>query len=166
MQMVKQIHGKSVYERMHEYTQRSSDSECWEWTSYRDPNGYGRLNVPNDKGSYVPMLAHRLAWQFANGRDLDRYEHVMHRCDNPGCVNPAHLRLGSHQDNMADKMRKGRHRYGTSVGEKHGMARLTDDQVREIRASTGSSIKIGEKYGISGRQVRSIRRRESWKHLD
>ena len=82
--------------------------ECWEWRGWRDPNGYGRLG----KGPRS-LLAHRIAKAIAIGVTLDDLAlDVCHRCDNPPCVNPDHLFLGTHTDNMRDMRRKGRHRNG------------------------------------------------------
>lgn len=153
----KQLHGASLRERIQNYTEHGEG--CWSWTGYRDPNGYGRLRVDG-----VPKLAHRLSWELYRGT-IPEGMHVLHRCDNPPCVKPAHLFLGDHDMNMRDKMAKKRHRYGVSKGEKHGCSKLTEQQVREIRASVGPSRIIGEQYGISGRQVREIRTRTAWAHI-
>lgn len=152
-----QRHGLTLMERWESNVEKSSG--CWLWTGYRDPNGYGRIRV-ND----IPELAHRLAWKLLRG-DITSEQHVLHRCDNPPCVRPEHLFLGDQIINTADKMAKKRHRFGVSRGEAHGCARLTTDQVREIRASVGASRIIGEQFGISGRQVREIRARTAWRHI-
>jgi hypothetical protein len=152
-----QLHGVSLRERVLHYT--NIGDGCWLWSGSSDHNGYGRLNVGD-----VPMLAHRLSWEVHRGAIPDGM-HVLHKCDNPACVNPSHLFLGTHQMNMADKMAKKRHRYGISRGEVHGTAKLTEQQVREIRASTGPSRTVGQKYGVSGRQVREIRARTAWTHV-
>jgi hypothetical protein len=154
-----QLHGYTVKERLDLYTAQSPEG-CWEWRASKDARGYGRLNVGN-----VPQLAHRLSWQFRVGPIPDGAQ-VLHRCDNPGCVRPDHLFLGDHAANMADMNGKGRGRPGLVQGEAHGCAKLTDEQVREIRASEGPSHIIAERYGISGRQVRAIRNREAWQHVE
>lgn len=77
-------------------------SGCIEWTGYTDPKGYGRLSVASGE-----VLAHRIAYGMHYGA-INNGLHVLHRCDNPSCVNPAHLFLGTNDDNMADKVRKGR----------------------------------------------------------
>jgi hypothetical protein len=153
----RQLHGVTLSERWSSYVEKSDG--CWIWSGSRDTNGYGRLRV-ND----VPELAHRLAWKLLR-HDITPGQHVLHRCDNPACVNPAHLFLGDQAANNADKMAKKRHKFGVSRGEDHGCSKLTEEQVLEIRKSVGSSIQVGERFGISGRQVRDIRRRKAWAHL-
>lgn len=104
---------------------------CWEWQAYRDPAGYGRFNVTPRK----PALAHRVAWEIENGPIPDGLC-VCHHCDNPPCVRPDHLFLGTARDNSDDKIAKGRavmppHRRG----EAHPAVVATDEQVREARES-------------------------------
>lgn len=96
---------------------------CWEWNGSRFPRGYGQFSV-NGKLCY----AHRFAYRIHHGpfpSDLK----ILHRCDNPPCVNPEHLFLGTTQDNSDDMCRKGR----SASGEQSGLHRLTDTQVLEIR---------------------------------
>lgn len=154
--------GISIAERFMQYVKQSSG--CWEWQGYRDPNGYGRLNIRQPKKTYVPKLAHRISWELFRGA-ISPEQHVCHKCDNPSCVNPEHLFLGDAAINCEDKIAKGRMRFGVSRGEAHGCAKLTEDQVRAIRASTGPSRIAAEKYGVSGRQVRDIRNRRVWRHI-
>lgn len=152
-----QNHGLTLVQRL--LARREERDGCWEWTGSRDAKGYGRLNIDN-----IPVLVHRASWTAFNG-PIPEDAHVLHRCDNPKCFKPEHLFLGDHQMNMADKMQKKRHRFGVSRGTDHGCAKLTDDQVREIRASEGPSRIVAEAYNISGRQVRDIRARKVWKHI-
>ena len=84
---------------------------CWPWLGYKIPTGYGTMQIKIRHWEY----AHRLAWRFTFG-PIERGFHILHKCDNPGCVNPYHLRIGTHQDNMADKKAKGR-------GRKNGTTR-------------------------------------------
>lgn len=154
----KQLHDLTLVERWNAYVTERGPG-CWEWQGSRDGNGYGRLNVNG-----TPELAHRLSWVIFFG-PITSSDHICHRCDNPSCVRPEHLFKGDHTANMADKMAKKRHRYGVSRGEANGFSMLTEEQVREIRASVGASDKIGQCFGISGRQVRDIRTRKSWAHI-
>jgi len=154
--------GLSVAERFAQYCKQGPG--CWEWSGYRDPNGYGRLNIRQPNKTYVPKLAHRISWELFRG-PITTEQHVCHKCDNPCCVNPEHLFVGDPAANSDDKIAKGRMRYGVSQGVDHGGSKLTEDQVREIRASVGASHLTAEKYGVSGRQVRDIRNLKSWRHL-
>ena len=158
----KHVKGASLTERFFYYVKTGQG--CWEWQSYRDPNGYGRLNIRQPDGKYFPCLAHRVSWELFKHK-LTADQHVCHKCDNPGCVNPEHLFVGDAAANCADKIAKGRLRYGTSHGEDHGCSKLIEDQVRKIRDSTGPSRIVATKFGISARQVRAIRNKEVWRHV-
>ncbi len=155
---LKQLHGATLLERWEHYVPERGTG-CWEWRGNRDTNGYGRLNIGD-----VPQLAHRIAWELFRG-PITSEEHICHRCDNPPCVRPEHLFKGDHTSNMADKMRKKRHRYGVSRGVAHGGVKLTEDDVRAIRASTLKLRELAEVYSISMTQASDIRRLKSWRHL-
>ena len=124
---------------------------CWLWMAKRERRGYGRLE---HKGK--SLIASRVAWELTNG-PIPQGLLVLHRCDNPPCVNPDHLFLGTTQDNVTDKMTKGRH---------YGNHKLIADQVREIREAyaTGSTtlMKLSHQYGVSFSQIHRIVTGESW----
>jgi hypothetical protein len=100
--------------------------ECWPWTGARTPLGYGWVKVP-DAG---PTPAHRRAYQLLVG-PIPAGLHVLHSCDNPPCVNPAHLRLGTHAENMRDAVE--RNRFNPLRGSANPLAVLTESEVRQIR---------------------------------
>lgn len=138
---------------------RSDPDGCWEWKQAKTA-GYGRFNVPP---KVVP--AHRYAWEITNGKVADGLL-VCHHCDNPGCVNPKHLFVGTHQDNSDDMMRKGRNKYRPDI------TKLTAEQVREIRRvyvkgkrGAGSTTEIAGKYGVSTKQIILIVQGKAWRHL-
>lgn len=79
---------------------------CWEWTGARNPNGYGRVGIHGSRDKTEGV--HRLAWMMVNGRPVPVGMRVLHRCDNPPCGNPDHLRLGTQQENLAEMRAKGR----------------------------------------------------------
>ena len=133
---------------------------CWPWTGMKAKRGYGRIN----DGTGKKLSAHRVAWILANGPIPDRLW-ILHKCDNPPCCNPRHLRPGTHADNMADMKAKGRgvnHR-----GEAHGMAKLTAAQVVEIRSLEGTMIQkdIALRFGVNQTLVGFILRRVIWAHI-
>jgi hypothetical protein len=84
----------------------AKSDHCWEWTGKKNNKGYGMIRTTGNKSDSF-RLAHRISWFLANG-DIPEGFHVLHRCDNPGCVNPDHLFLGTHLENMRDKLSKGR----------------------------------------------------------
>ena len=135
-----------------------TEIECWEWYGYKDRGGYGQIRVA---GSVY--RAHRVAWVIANEREIPDGMLVLHRCDNPGCVNPWHLWLGTHADNMRDKAVKGR-----VTGENNPRSKLTGAQVQLIRevAPLTTQVLISEVYGVSRVQVSRIVNGERWASID
>ena len=129
-------------------------NDCWNWTANKCGN-YGQTNVERKM-----QYAHRVAWCLANGRRLDEPRVIRHSCDNPLCVNPRHLFDGTQADNIQDCSTKAR----ISHAEQHGNAKLTDDQVREIRRLRKAGVRavdIASKYGIDRSQVYRIANFES-----
>lgn len=111
--------------------------------------------------------AHRVAWVLSRRRDLPPRAHVCHACDNPGCVNPNHLFLGSHADNMADKARKGRVR--GPRGEAHHKSKISKRQVVEMRTlyATGrySLQQLGATFGVDKSNVGHVINGRIWKNV-
>jgi hypothetical protein len=139
---------------------------CWEWRGWHTKAGYGQFRFnPSDRQA---IYAHRFSFEL-HYRPLESGEEVMHTCDNPPCVNPAHLRAGSHAQNMADMARKGRGVVPQPrPGELHHAAKLTDAQVYEIRArcAAGEDQRaIARDYGVRNTTISMIHNRHTWKHL-
>ena len=130
-------------------------SGCWEWQGYRTPAGYGRIwqNVIKET---IPT--HRAMWEIVFGPIPDG-KCVLHKCDNPPCCNPAHLWLGTHTDNAADKVAKGRH----AKGEKAGGAKLTLSDVESIRVDPRLHRVIAAEFGIVRQNVSMIKCGERWR---
>lgn len=144
--------------------ERVDDSHsCWNWKAAIDSKGYGRMGIRRRLYG-----AHRIAWELENGPIPDGLS-VCHRCDNPRCVRVSHLFLGTHQENVADMMEKGRDYRGVSrIGSDHGNAKLNDDQVKEIRSRTAAGerkIVIAAEFGVSISLIYAIHNRQIWKHL-
>lgn len=131
---------------------------CWEWTASRTQFGYGQIN--SGPRPARPILAHRLSWILHFG-EIPINSCVLHKCDNPRCVNPNHLFLGDKAANYADARSKDRH----SRGERHGQSKLTDDAVRNIRLDQKPDKEIAKIFGISAWTVRGVRSRKWWTHV-
>ncbi len=130
------------------------DTPCVEWAGSRQRRGYGMLWFQGRR-----WLAHRRAWVQARG-PIPEGLNVLHRCDNPPCVNVDHLFLGTHQDNMTDKRVKGR--APGKPGETNPAAKLTQQQADEIRADPRSQRKIAKDYGVSQCTVSDIKSGRRW----
>lgn len=172
----------SVLQRVAEVASSFSGDECWIWPRSRNvKSGYGQLSA-RIKGVQKVFTAHRASWALAFGDSPGNYC-VLHKCDNPGCFNPAHLFLGTNKDNTNDMMGKGRggqrknpargarHRSITSPhtlirGIKNNKAKLTEDQVREILAATSGFVAMARKFGVNYQAVWAVRKRRTWKHIN
>lgn len=151
--------------RLNRRIDRSGGPEaCWPWSGARTPAGYGVIG--RGRRGEGMTTAHRVALELQLGRPLARDEVACHRCDNPPCCNPAHLFLGSAQANVNDKIAKGRARGGVSRGEQNGYAKLTADQVAEIRrrftGRVGEQATLAREFEVSRSTVHLIVRNLRW----
>ena len=132
---------------------------CWIWTGATNNKGYGRINI-----NRVLCYPHRLMYEIFFGPIPDGLK-VLHDCDTPPCCNPGHLFLGTTKDNAQDARSKGRLKIVHHVGEKHGMAKLTDEAVRDILSSDSTLKIMAEKYGVSIALIGYVRAGKIWKHV-
>ena len=141
------------------WTKVEKTGGCWVWRAARNPDSYGRFHL----GPKV-WQAHLLAWTLTRG-PVPRGMCVLHRCDTPACVKPAHLFLGTKADNTADMMAKGR----GPTGERQGRAKLTRAQVGAIRAryrsrQPGDTLRdLAAEYGVTFTNIWQIVHDKSWR---
>lgn len=144
---------------------RLAVSGCWEWIGSKNSKGYGIVHLKHHEWPERTVAVHRLAYRLCVGELIDGMC-VCHRCDNPACARPGHLFQATNDDNVADKMAKGRHR--SPVGESHGSARLTAELVMAIRnrAAGGESYaSIARDTGYSEATVADAAKGRTWSHL-
>jgi HNH endonuclease len=139
--------------RFWKHAGRGDDADCWEWRSHRTKDGYGTFWNGERRANRNPVtvLAHRWAYERFIGPIPDG-EYVCHRCDNPPCVNPAHLFAATQHSNVRDCIAKGRHRNGRGF--------LTDAQIAEVRAQYrgeyGDRARLAHQYGVTSKVIGSI----------
>lgn len=144
-------------ERFWARVDRGRPDNCWEWQGARTSGGYGK---------YFNENAHREAWRLAYGQDVPEGLFVLHHCDNPPCCNPRHLYVGTTQQNSRDAVVRGR--LAHQQGEAHGMAKLTDDAVRDIRQRVEAGEvqrRLAEEYGVSPSTINLIVKGRHWTHV-
>lgn len=140
--------------RFHKYVEKSNS--CWKWKG----------GVSAGYGMFGSRGAHRIAWTIYRG-EIPSGIFVCHRCDNPLCVNPDHLFLGTHSENMKDMKAKGRSNYIS--GEQSPKSKLTEKDVKNIRKSYKRNIvtmrSLADRYGVSMGAIQSVLNRTNWKHI-
>ncbi len=142
---------------------------CWEWTGCRFKFGYGYFYL-NRKS----RKAHRVSWNLHHG-EIPKGMLVCHKCDNPCCVRPSHLFIGTAQDNMDDKHNKGRQRYVKPYNQAKGtrvtLSKLNEEDVLEIRrlyvkgSKTHGTYQLAEIYNVYQSTIHQIVTRTTWKHI-
>jgi hypothetical protein len=138
------------------------DDKCWIWKGRYSANGYGSFDWKNR-----PHIASRMSYRIYKG-DVPEHLFVCHSCDNPQCVNPGHLWLGTPKDNVDDCIQKGRARPFPlkRLGREVNTAKLDEVAVREIRKSSENLRALGRKYGVSSTAIGLIKKRVNWAWLD
>lgn len=136
---------------------------CWLWGGKLDRYGYGVASISLD-GDVRSVRVHRLALFLFSGIALNPNQVLCHRCDIRACANPSHLFVGTHADNVADRVAKGRTRVG--MGPKQHLAKLSEAQVQEIRTMKGSNRCLGRLFGVSRETIRNVRHRKIWRQVN
>ena len=139
------------------------NSGCWIWTAYANAHGYGCMSSGRRRGE--TWLAHRISWFLHKGIPAEGLS-VCHGCDNTFCVNPDHLFLGTHRQNMQDCYRKGRDN-GTAKrrGAEHFTSKFTEADVLAIRRSGPGSRGLARRFGVSRRTIANVLNRKHWKDV-
>lgn len=156
---------KTLAERFWEKVDVRGEDECWEWKASKIKNGYGRIGV----GGKL-KLAHRVSWEMANGAIPDNNNYhgtcILHKCDNPSCVNPNHLFTGTQKDNINDAVNKGRAERIKSKGEANISAKLTYKNARQIREVYNMGVAsyrvLAIMYGVTRSTIAKIVTNKTW----
>ncbi len=151
---------------------------CIIWSGRKDRCGYGRIRIGSPATELKEIGAHRVSYEYFIN-DAPEHMKVCHHCDNPSCINPLHLFLGTQKDNMVDMVKKGRHaRRGNSGGgnrkthrrgEEHHQAKITKDVVKEIRQRAASGERhsdLGKEFGVCTSHISKIVVKKYWKHIE
>ncbi len=138
---------------------------CWLWTAGLFSTGYGAFSINGNN-----VGAHKYSYELHNSKVAEGLV-VRHTCDNPPCVNPNHLLIGTPKDNTRDMIERGRHKFnanGGPKGQEHGRAKLTEDDVREIRIFREFGFtyrELGEMYGVHLSMIAYILSKKNWSHI-
>lgn len=169
--------GLCFTERLWQHIDVRGWNECWEWTAGRNEQGYGQFHLlasETPERRRKTVIAHRMAYQTYWRRLLENWG--LHECNNPPCCNPLHVYDGTPSENQHDSiaagtavvLRKGWRR--TARGERAGLAKLTDDAIKKIRAryvqGGVTQQKLADEYGVNQTQISNIVHRKTWRHVE
>ncbi|MBI3480474.1 MAG: HNH endonuclease [Nitrosomonadales bacterium] len=153
--------------RLAKYLHPSGD-QCWEWTGAKNEHGYGVIG--RGKRGRGNTKDHRVAYETFYDVKLDSSSHVLHRCDNPGCVNPLHLWLGNHRENMNDMLSKGRgSKPPVRRGTANNKAKLDENKIRlifQLRHTGLTTYQLAELFCVSRVAICCVLNRTTWRHVD
>lgn len=166
---------KTLEQRFWEKVKKGKPNDCWEWQAYRNLGGYGVIGF----GASTQFIASRLSYELHFGKILKNLL-VLHKCDNPSCVNPNHLFLGTPKDNVDDMLKKGRGNWAKGAesgmrlhpekvlrGEEANNTKLTWKEVREIREKyvpwKYTMKELAEEYSVGDETISYIITRKTWK---
>lgn len=138
---------RSIHSICMERVQKDSETDCWNWIGAKDRNSYPRFN----RIGHSPLYVHRAMYKMFKGV-IPPGMLVCHHCDNPSCINPEHLFLGTYQDNILDCIRKGR-----NLTDYSKRSYLSDEQVDEIRNDPRSGFKLAKIYGVHPQNIHRIK---------
>lgn len=155
------LNRKSDERRFWAKVEISGDDQCWSWKASTTHNGYGQVRFDG-----TMKRAHRISWILAKG-PIPPGMLVCHSCDNRRCVNPNHLWLGSAADNTRDMLKKGRDGHGVLRGERVYGSKLTEEDVRDIRAwrEFVPNYVLADLFGISLVSISCVINRKTWSHV-
>ncbi len=151
--------GKSIASRFLKKVSKSND--CWNWKAGKNPAGYGRFNVSGKN-----ELAHRVSYKIHIGK-IPAGLYVLHSCDNPSCVNPEHLWIGSGSDNIRDMDKKGRRVVVPCPGERNGYSKLTNRAVGFIRKNKHKLTRrlLAKRFGVCMSTISYVWGFRIWRHI-
>ena len=149
-------------ERFWSKVNKRGKNECWEWTAGKFSNGYGQFYFEGKQ-----RKAHRISWVLENNF-IPKGKYILHKCDNPPCVNPNHLFLGTAKENMNDMRKKKRDNF--LIGERHPRAKVTAEGVRILRGlhknrKDISVCELAKEFLLSVSGLEKILYKQTWKHI-
>ena len=143
-------------DRINKRSKLNQHTGCIEWTGSLNSHGYAEISIGGKRN-----LVHRIQCEIKHGKLNDLL--ALHKCDNRKCINPDHLYAGTQSQNMQDKFLRGRDNHAR--GERAGGAKLTEQDVLEIRSSSLTNTELAKIYPVNKMQIGRIRRRERWAHV-
>jgi hypothetical protein len=154
--------GATTKEKIWVHIQKECETDCWLWLQSLDRDGYGILSIRDtNTGKYRPSRAHRESYKVFIG-PIPEGMQVAHRCDNRRCVNPEHLFLATHAENIADMCEKRRTAYSCN----HRTAKLNPKKVIDIRNSKLPYKELALLYSVSKPTIKDVRRKRTWKYVE
>ncbi|CAB4128378.1 hypothetical protein UFOVP106_53 [uncultured Caudovirales phage] len=146
---------------------KKAENECWNWKGYKNDGGYGRTWI-NDYGYYAHRVIFDLVYPntitLSAPKDTDESGFLLHTCDNPSCCNPNHLFIGTHTENMADKVAKNRQtKFPTDKGPRCKLSMAQAREIRQLRKNGISARELSQRYELSLASIKTLLRGNSYK---